>query len=208
MAKNLLFNFLLLFRVVILSIFNVCDIQSASIRYDQSQFGDYNVQIQLKNIELYAILDEGILNSEKHIILQYDYDYSELTEKPSTTAGQYQWSSTNATTVKPHSNVASGHVNSGTNNNSLSSINSSAIVITNQLLATPERMNVTVDEETAIKIRKCAPGYFRDNLGRCRRLRKPHLPFLQMVHTPGVIKSFQQQNSETNTSNITSISIN
>lgn len=63
MATNLL-NFLLLLRVVLLSYFNVCDVHGASIRYDQSQFGDYNVQIHLKNIELYAILDEGILNSE------------------------------------------------------------------------------------------------------------------------------------------------
>ncbi|KAK7586175.1 hypothetical protein V9T40_004051 [Parthenolecanium corni] len=172
MAKKFCFNFLLLLlRVLLLSNVNVCVIRGASIRYDQSQFGDYNVQIQLKNIELYAILDEGILNSE------YDYDYSELTEKPSTTAGQQQPPSTNATTVKPHTNVASSHSNSSAiHSNSLSSINSSAIVITNQLLATPERMNVTMDEDTAIKLRKCAPGYFRDNQGRCRRLRKPHLP--------------------------------
>ncbi|KAI5718514.1 mucin-2-like isoform X2 [Diaphorina citri] len=44
-------------------------------------------------------------------------------------------------------------------------------------------------------IRKCAPGYFRDSSGKCRRIRKPHLPFLQMVHTPGVIKSFQTESS-------------
>lgn len=24
--------------------------------------------------------------------------------------------------------------------------------------------------------RKCGPGYFRDPMGRCRRIRKPHLP--------------------------------
>ncbi|KAL1450692.1 hypothetical protein WDU94_003025 [Cyamophila willieti] len=50
-------------------------------------------------------------------------------------------------------------------------------------------------------IRKCAPGYFRDSNGKCRRIRKPHLPliyrFLQMVHTPGVIKSFQGVESST-----------
>uniref|UniRef100_A0A2S2NJC9 Uncharacterized protein n=1 Tax=Schizaphis graminum TaxID=13262 RepID=A0A2S2NJC9_SCHGA len=45
--------------------------------------------------------------------------------------------------------------------------------------------------------RKCGPGYFRDPMGRCRRIRKPHLPFLQMVHTPGVIKSFQPQQRTT-----------
>ncbi len=61
-----LLAFQLLLRVSILSVleFGGDTAHAASIRYDQSQFGDYNVQIQLKNIELYAILDEGILNSE------------------------------------------------------------------------------------------------------------------------------------------------
>ncbi|XP_065207474.1 uncharacterized protein LOC135836514 isoform X2 [Planococcus citri] len=174
MAKNPLLSFLLLLRVIILSFFYVCNVHGASIRYDQSQFGDYNVQIHLKNIELYAILDEGILNSE------YDYDYSELTEKP-LTGGQHQLISNGSTaTAKPPSNAVSGNVNnSNSNNNSLSSINSSAIMITNQLLATPESINATIiDEDSAIKVnRKCAPGYYRDTLGRCRRLRKPHIPF-------------------------------
>lgn len=26
--------------------------------------------------------------------------------------------------------------------------------------------------------RKCGPGYFRDPMGRCRRIRKPHLPYV------------------------------
>lgn len=116
----------------------------------------------------------------QRIILQYDYDYSELTEKPSTTTGQQQqWPATNTTTIKPaHSGIASGQANSsGAYNNSLGSINSSAIVITNQLLATPEHVNATtIDQESAVKIRKCAPGYYRDNLGRCRSRRKPHIP--------------------------------
>lgn len=112
-------------------------------------------------------------------MLQYDYDYSELTEKPSTTSGQQQHhlpANITTTTIKPHSSIASGQTNSGSSSNSLSSLNSSTIVITNQLLTTPEHVNATSDHESTVKIRKCAPGYYRDNLGRCRRLRKPHIP--------------------------------
>lgn len=112
----------------------------------------------------------------KGIILQYDYDYSELTEKPLT--GGQQQSTTTGTTAKAPMNMVAGNVSSNSSNNFPSSINSSAITITNQLLATPESINATImDEDSGIKVnRKCSPGYYRDNLGRCRRLRKPHLP--------------------------------
>lgn len=39
-------------------------VAGSSLKYDQSQAGDYNVQVHLKNIEVYAILDDGALGNE------------------------------------------------------------------------------------------------------------------------------------------------
>lgn len=33
--------------------------RGATIKFDQSQTGDYNLQIHLKNIELYAVFDDS-----------------------------------------------------------------------------------------------------------------------------------------------------
>lgn len=34
-------------------------VHGATIKFDQSQTGDYNLQIHLKNIELYAVFDDS-----------------------------------------------------------------------------------------------------------------------------------------------------
>jgi hypothetical protein len=38
---------------------------AATIKFDQSQTGDYNLQIHLKNIELYAVFDDSGGNDDE-----------------------------------------------------------------------------------------------------------------------------------------------
>lgn len=43
----------------------------ATIKFDQSQTGDYNLQIHLKNIELYAVFDDSGGNDDEVSKLKY-----------------------------------------------------------------------------------------------------------------------------------------
>lgn len=42
-------------------------VHGATIKFDQSQTGDYNLQIHLKNIELYAIFDDSSSTSDDDV---------------------------------------------------------------------------------------------------------------------------------------------
>jgi len=200
----------------------------ATIKFDQSQTGDYNLQIHLKNIELYAVFDDSGGSDDEYGDLP---DYTDTTDAPSKPP-----SSTTTTTAKPPttSSSTSAAAVASTASPSLALLdpyspsNSDKIVqMVEALIASngntsdlpteppvaaavtpspsPPTAAVQQSPTAAASVaaasanasstanRKCGPGYFRDPMGRCRRIRKPHLPFLQMVHTPGVIKSFQPQ---------------
>jgi hypothetical protein len=43
----------------------------ATIKFDQSQTGDYNLQIHLKNIELYAVFDDSGGNDDEVSEIHY-----------------------------------------------------------------------------------------------------------------------------------------
>lgn len=50
--------------------------RGATIKFDQSQTGDYNLQIHLKNIELYAVFDDsGGSDDEVSTYTVYVYQY-------------------------------------------------------------------------------------------------------------------------------------
>ncbi|XP_023948564.2 uncharacterized protein LOC112053392 [Bicyclus anynana] len=51
----------------------------ADSEYDQRQTGDVNIQVDLKDVQLFAIL-KG--DKEEYVDYDYAYDYSELTIKP------------------------------------------------------------------------------------------------------------------------------
>ncbi|CAG4989467.1 unnamed protein product [Parnassius apollo] len=50
-----------------------------SISYDQSQTGELNVQVDLKDIQIIALMKGG---KEEYVDYDYAYDYSEMTIKP------------------------------------------------------------------------------------------------------------------------------
>ncbi|KAE9533026.1 hypothetical protein AGLY_009454 [Aphis glycines] len=203
----------------------------ATIKFDQSQTGDYNLQIHLKNIELYAVFDDSGGN---------DDEYEDLPDYTDTLEGSTKPPQNASTTYAPTSSTVATVAVVSTNSPALalldpySQSNSDKIVqMVEALIASngntsdlpteqpPSSANAATTSSsppasgqspsavgtafaTAFSTatnstanRKCGPGYFRDPMGRCRRIRKPHLPFLQMVHTPGVIKSFQPQQRTT-----------
>ncbi|CAH1715689.1 uncharacterized protein LOC114124137 [Aphis gossypii] len=203
----------------------------ATIKFDQSQTGDYNLQIHLKNIELYAVFDDSGGNDDEYEDLPDYTDTLESSTKPPQNA---------STTYAPTSSTVATAAVVSTNSPALalldpySQSNSDKIVqMVEALIASngntsdlpteqpPSSANAATTSSSppvsgqspsavgaafatasatatnSTANRKCGPGYFRDPMGRCRRIRKPHLPFLQMVHTPGVIKSFQPQQRTT-----------
>lgn len=204
----------------------------ATIKFDQSQTGDYNLQIHLKNIELYAVFDDSGGSEDEYEDLP---DYTDAVEGPakppqnasstytptsSTVATAAVVSSTNSPALAlldPYSPSNSDKIvqmvealiasNGNTSDLPTEQPPPSAIAVTPSLLSSPSpsgqsssavaTASAAASATNSTANRKCGPGYFRDPMGRCRRIRKPHLPFLQMVHTPGVIKSFQPQQRTT-----------
>ncbi|VVC24547.1 Hypothetical protein CINCED_3A013280 [Cinara cedri] len=210
----------------------------ATIKFDQSQTGDYNLQIHLKNIELYAVFDDSGGSEDDYGDLP---DYTDPTEAPSrppsatststTTKSPASYGISTASAVStpqpppsapsapsalldPYSpsnsdkivQMVEALIASNGNTSDLPTEPPAVAANTSppspqpqpSLQASPSAIAASVASATASPTtgsanRKCGPGYFRDPMGRCRRIRKPHLPFLQMVHTPGVIKSFQPQ---------------
>lgn len=55
--------------VIGLLCFVVVGVSSSVVHYDQSQSGDVNVQVHLKNIEVFAILDDALLGEVRRISL-------------------------------------------------------------------------------------------------------------------------------------------
>ncbi|XP_050546746.1 uncharacterized protein LOC126908585 [Daktulosphaira vitifoliae] len=211
---------------VILSVFFVAAVatrpcHTATIKFDQSQTGDYNLQIHLKNIELYAVFDDSAAGDEDYADLPDYTDPSSLgpskpnstSSTPVTSSTQNSYSTTSPTTTFTSATDLFGPANSekivqmvealiaSNGNASASETYESSPATTTSAMTTAVTPGAQSSSNTSN--RKCGPGYFRDPMGRCRRIRKPHLPFLQMVHTPGVIKSFQPQQRQSDESNFT-----
>ncbi|KAL5244349.1 hypothetical protein ACI65C_011759 [Semiaphis heraclei] len=202
--------------------------QGATIKFDQSQTGDYNLQIHLKNIELYAVFDDSGGSDDEYEDLP---DYTDTVEGPAkppqnasstytptsttvATAAVVSTSSPASALLDPYSPSNSDKIvqmvealiasNGNTSDLPTEQPPSSVIAVTpsspspsGQSSSTVATAPAAASATNSTANRKCGPGYFRDPMGRCRRIRKPHLPFLQMVHTPGVIKSFQPQQRTT-----------
>lgn len=41
--------------------------------------------------------------------------------------------------------------------------------------------STTITPTTAKTNKRCGPGFYRDTFGRCRRIRRPHLPYVILV---------------------------
>jgi len=205
----------------------------ATIKFDQSQTGDYNLQIHLKNIELYAVFDDSGGNDDEYEDLPDYTDTLEGSTKPPQNASTtYAPTSSTAATaaivstsspalalLDPYSQsnsekivqMVEALIASNGNTSDLPteqpSLSTNAVTTSSSPSASGQSQSAVATASAAASAtatgtnstinRKCGPGYFRDPMGRCRRIRKPHLPFLQMVHTPGVIKSFQPQQRTT-----------
>ncbi|XP_075217888.1 uncharacterized protein LOC142322693 [Lycorma delicatula] len=135
----------------------------SSLKYDQSQAGDYNVQVHLKNIEVYAILDDSAFGNE-----QYDYDYSELTVKPPPKPSE----GITVATFAPISKTTTGKEDDN-------STTAQEVVEGTEVTTLP-----TSTLATTRTTRRCGAGFYRDHFGRCRRVRHPQLPLLSLSHLP------------------------
>ncbi|XP_014240128.1 uncharacterized protein LOC106661339 [Cimex lectularius] len=135
---------------ILLGTFFIGFASSGLVKYDQTQTGDYNVHLDLKNIEILAFLDDTS-NGE------YDYDYAELTLKPPAAPSTSKKPTTSSDALDPMSTV--DLLSSDTASNSTT---------------TPSSSSVTTEVPTSAKPhRRCGAGFYRDPNGRCRRLRRP-----------------------------------
>ncbi|XP_014277288.1 uncharacterized protein [Halyomorpha halys] len=138
---------------------------SAAVKYDQAQTGDYNVHLDLKNIEVLAFLDGSSLG-----LGDYEYDYGEYTVKPPPNAtnghGGPQNAGTSSSTAPSSVSPLDGNSTSATETNS-TELNSIKELDTNST-----ESNVVI-ESTTKPPRRCGAGFYRDPAGRCRRLRRP-----------------------------------
>ncbi|KAK9513027.1 hypothetical protein O3M35_001310 [Rhynocoris fuscipes] len=130
----------------------------AKVKYDQSQTGDYNVHLDLKNIEIVAILDDTSFSNN-----EYDYDYGEMTLKPTANVTE----PTNVTAVtKPNENSGIDSQSASTNH-------------TTNGTPSPIGSSTTASSKP---IRRCGAGFFRDVNGRCRRQRRPNMKLDELLH--------------------------
>jgi hypothetical protein len=92
---------------------------------------------------------------------QYDdYDYADLTLKPPSKPANGSWEN-NSTTEE------------GGEGGGLAGLSSIATVVEGPTTLSPTNNT----SSTSVKpVRKCGAGFYRDTLGRCRRLRRPHTP--------------------------------
>ncbi|RZF40520.1 hypothetical protein LSTR_LSTR000399 [Laodelphax striatellus] len=157
---------------------------ASSLKYDQSQAGDYNVQVHLKNIEVYAILDDSSFANE-----QYDYDYADMTLKPPPKPSGD--TSTTVVTFSPPSKVSSAAVPEEGSSPSTLGGQDAPEATTNTVASTSATSRTT---------KRCGAGFYRDHFGRCRRVRHPQLPLLSLSHLQ------RKNNGKTPSSTLSSIS--
>ncbi|XP_059057099.1 uncharacterized protein LOC131850762 [Achroia grisella] len=74
------------YKIIFLS-YLLLEVVVCKTTYDQSQTGDLNVQVDLKDVQIIALLNGG---KEEYEDIEYAYDYSEMTIRPQ-----------NGTTPKP-----------------------------------------------------------------------------------------------------------
>ncbi|KAJ2952701.1 hypothetical protein O0L34_g7044 [Tuta absoluta] len=99
-------------------------VSSAATSYDQRQTGALNVQVDLKDLRIFALMKGG---KEEYVDYDYAYDYSEMTIKPQ-----------NGTTPKP--------LNGTTVADTINDNNSTAVAITEQtILAIKSNSSLSLD---------------------------------------------------------------
>ncbi|KAF6205979.1 hypothetical protein GE061_017203 [Apolygus lucorum] len=118
------------------------------VRYDQSQTGDYNVHLDLKNVELLAFLDDSSPSFG-----EYDYDYGELTLKPPAAPNTPSNSSSSEAPLLSSTEKTEDSSGAGADEEQQA---------TSTVASTPTK-----------PARRCGAGFYRDPAGRCRRQRRP-----------------------------------
>ncbi|KAB0794393.1 hypothetical protein PPYR_11232 [Photinus pyralis] len=170
----------------------------SSTTFDQTQSGDYNVQLHLKDFHIIAVLGDDSWGSLGDY--DYNYDYSDLTIKPIVPATSEQPPASSS--VSPDMESSPNDVSNATSTTKVSSEQQSS---TESVLSstTPKPIETTKSEPITnvslipVKIitdgdsdhplppgeilhyRKCTEGYSRDAQGRCRKIvrKSSQLPF-------------------------------
>ncbi|CAK1581842.1 unnamed protein product [Parnassius mnemosyne] len=153
-----------------------------SISYDQSQTGELNVQVDLKDIQIIALMKDG---KEEYVDYDYAYDYSEMTIKPQnrTTPKPLQvYNGTSAVTDSVRDNTTIGETVFAENTTVAASIKTSSETWNTTIYeyTTTSRSTVVTENETIISEKNnvtsttestssCKKGFVLNHKGECER---------------------------------------
>ncbi|XP_020282594.1 uncharacterized protein LOC109854171 isoform X3 [Pseudomyrmex gracilis] len=195
--------------VIVVSYYIVAATPVQTKVYDQRQTGDLNVQVDLKDVHVVALINSELL--EDYMDYDYFYDYADFTIKPSnndkpganfTTTEKnditeiselFSFSKNSTVSISPDTtnsterfiaDAASSTSNANNNNNKdwLSEENnnqSSAVVVVSSNMAKPTQVRSQ---------KRCKSGYIPTGNGQCRRASRPLswlLPFRVPVRATG-----------------------
>ncbi|XP_061383265.1 uncharacterized protein LOC116767490 [Danaus plexippus] len=149
-----------------------------SAHIDQSQTGDYNFQVDVKDVQIFALMNGE--SEEDYMEYDYAYDYSQLTIKPQNRTTPRPLNITvistelnnlkdNLTTVTPVQGQTIGLFTSETTSSDFISTTTNYFVDDNTTEKTAEiastKKVVTTTPRTTIK---CKKGFFLNKKGECQ----------------------------------------
>ncbi|XP_014370582.2 uncharacterized protein LOC106720403 [Papilio machaon] len=196
------------FTFLIYYFLTVCHVKSIS--YDQRQTGEFNVQVDVKDVQIIALMKGG---KEEYVDYDYAYDYSEMTikpqnrttPKPTTTNGtsaktdSIRDKTTTASTVLVERTTSPPNI-SETYNTTLADVTTvkSTVEISNvtESAATTDKKNVTTTSESTIT--GCKKGFVLNQKGECElKLQGTGNALLKLVKLSQKLKLRRENKSKT-----------
>ncbi|CAK1545355.1 unnamed protein product [Leptosia nina] len=147
--------------------------------YDQSQSGDFNVQVGLKDLQIIALLSGG---KEEYVDYDYAYDYNEMTIKPQnrTTPRPLNASTGTDTSVVSDKTTSAppGQTDAPTKAPTESSETPTDVTvidynttiknsIDSSTEALPNNRNSTVNSNSTANVTRCKKGFVLNYKGEC-----------------------------------------
>ncbi|XP_013182405.1 PREDICTED: uncharacterized protein LOC106128526 isoform X1 [Papilio xuthus] len=180
-----------------------------TISYDQRQTGEFNVQVDVKDVQIIALMKGG---KEEYVDYDYAYDYSEMTIKPqnrttpkptttngtSATTDSIRDKTTIATTVLVERTISPSNI-SETFKTTLADVTTikSTVEISNVTeSATTNKKNVTTTSEPTIT--GCKKGFVLNQKGECElKLQGTGNALLKLVKLSQKLKLRRENKSKT-----------
>ncbi|CAH2237839.1 uncharacterized protein LOC120624604 [Pararge aegeria] len=188
-------------------------------QYDQRQTGDVNVQVDLKDVQIFAVM-KG--DKEEYVDYDYAYDYSELTIKPQNRTTPKPHNGTGSTTEKivtkhnttiittvlqehtiaPINNeLTTSGLSSGTivpdKDESTTTVRNNPDIITEQNIGTIKEVTVAPNHGSTRK--NCRKGYVLNQKGQCQlKMNTTENALLRLVKLSQKLKLRRQNKSNDN----------